>query len=127
LLSYKSEQVSQVIQGAKKQKRDTTDKYGRVHWFSINVSPRQLSRTYLFLEGVVRLFENFGWQLKEQLNQYSDQKGLIFVSGNDSLLFEIKEPVKQTRHIKTKEDNEYWGLTFNYHPTGLLEFSIEGL
>lgn len=96
----------------------------------IKVTQGSYKRACRFLQGIINLFGDCGWQLKEFSYQHSDSKYAAFVFGDDELRIKLKEPVKRVDHVKTKEEierNYSWGPKYDYIPSGLLEFSIENL
>jgi len=96
----------------------------------IKVTQDAYKRACHFIQGIISLFGDCGWQLKEQTSQWSSKPYVAFVFGDDELRFKLKERVKRTPHIKTKKEKDSgysWGPTYDYIPTGTLELSIENL
>lgn len=139
-LGYKiSEKVSRyhpvISEYRKAVNKKSVDKYGRFYFRSdgcdigFKITPNTFNRACLFLHGIIKLFESYGWVLGET-KDYRGEKRSAFIFNDEALTFEVKEKVKQVHHIKTeKEKSErfYWGEKYDFIPTGTLEFSIENL
>lgn len=110
------------------------DQYGR-HIFrntsvdlGLKITPGTFNRACLFLQGIIKLFDSYGWVL-DKASGYRGGNQCVFVFEGEKLSFELKEPVTQipTEITNLKRKSEYSWPTREYTPTGLLEFSIEGM
>lgn len=117
-----------LISDERKKKKQSVNKYGRVYsTLPIKVTPALFEQVCLFLEGITRLFKYFGWELTADKTDHGGKHKGAFVFNDEKLFFELKEPVKQVPYKKKECDSPYWTTSYNYLPTGVLEFRIENI
>lgn len=119
----------QMIQECRKGKHDRLDTYGRVICNStIKVTPGTFDRACLFLEGIIRLFDAYGWRFTNDNSHHTHRKRGAFTFNGEVLYIEIKEPVRQIPYeSKGKPEDRYWQPSYEYLPTGILEFRIDNI
>jgi len=111
------------------------DQFGRLYFRSTSVdlgfkiTPATFNRACLFLHGIVQLFDSYGWKLEKDTGYSGSGNKGVFVFEGEKLGFELKEPVTlvpiEITQLKRKDG--YLWPTKEYTPTGILEFSIEGM
>lgn len=87
-----------------------------------------VDRVSRFLHFLIILFESIGWELKQFESRHYHKKCHAFSFEGQSIHIKIKEKVTQSPHVKTEEEKKkeyYYGPTYDYHPTGILELSID--
>ena len=111
------------------------DQYGR-HIFrntsidlGLKVTPGTFNRACLFIQGIIKLFDSYGWTLEKDTGYRGDAKYDAFVFVGEKLRFELIEPVTliPAEITKLKKEDRYSWPRKEYTPTGNLEFSIEGI
>jgi hypothetical protein len=110
----------------------TLDQYGRLHFrnpsvdMGIKVTPETFNRACLFLQGIIKLFDSYGWILQKGIGN-SNQAAFVFEG--ERLSFELKEPVTQipAEITNLKRKDGYLWPTKEYAPSGLFEFTISGM
>ena len=110
----------------------TLDQYGRLNFrnpsvdMGMKVTPKTFNRACLFLQGIIKLFDSYGWIMQKGIGN-SNQAAFVFEG--ERLSFELKEPVKQIPDEITnlKRKDGYLWPTKEYTPSGLLEFTMSGM
>ena len=110
------------------------DQYGRLIFrntsvdLGLKVTPGTFNRACLFLQGIIKLFDSYGWILEKDTGYRGDANYGAFVFENEKLGFELKEPVTliPAEITKLKIEDRYSWPTKEYTPSGNLEFSIDG-
>ncbi|WP_041230504.1 hypothetical protein [Cycloclasticus sp. P1] len=92
----------------------------------IKVTPKTFNRACLFLQGIIKLFDSYGWIMQKGIGNANQA---AFVFEGERLSFELKEPVTQVPAEITnlKRKDGYLWPTKEYAPSGLLEFTISGM
>ncbi|WP_020162149.1 hypothetical protein [Cycloclasticus pugetii] len=92
----------------------------------MKVTPKTFNRACLFLQGIIKLFDSYGWIMQKGIGN-SNQAAFVFEG--ERLSFELKEPVTQISAEITnlKRKDGYLWPTKEYAPSGLFEFTISGM
>ena len=110
------------------------DRYGHVSFghekqgINVRVTAGSVDRISRFLQALIILFESIGWKLSSFQSRHYHKECHAFSCNGMDIHIKIKERVKQSPHIKTekeKKDKYFYGPTYDYHPTGVIELSIE--
>jgi hypothetical protein len=110
----------------------TLDQYGGLNFrtpsvnMGMKVTPETFNRACLFLQGIIKLFDSYGWIMQKGIGNPNQA---AFVFEGERLSFELKEPVTQVPAEITnlKRKDGYLWPTKEYAPSGLLEFTISGM
>jgi hypothetical protein len=110
------------------------DRYGRI-WMgrsgvdpNLKVTPKSMDRACLFLQGMINLFDTYGWKFEEMSWKRQDSGVAGFHYNRLSIDLEIKEIVKQMPHKPKIDDPKllrlYGTQSYDYLPTGVFEVSV---
>ncbi len=118
-----------LISDARKQARKPSiDKYARLTFGrtvvnpGMKVTPKTFDRACIFLQGLVDLFGTFGWKLTKSSTEMAG-----FSIGDQTLEFEIKEPVTKIKRSPSSGErpgDRFFWYSHEYVSTGRLEFRI---
>lgn len=112
------------------------NRYGHVSFWAedsgidVTITKGMVDRVSKFLHVIIMLFGSMGWRLETRSGSRGYREYAAFVFEDEELQFKIKEPVKQSLHVKTekeKNDKYFWGPKYDYKPSGELEFSISNI
>ncbi|ANF57236.1 hypothetical protein [Halotalea alkalilenta] len=108
-----------LISGARKQaKKPSVDKYTRLVFGrdvvnpGMKVTPKTFDRACIFLQGLGELLGTFGWKLVKSSREMTG-----FSDGEQTLEFEIKEPVTKIQHSPLQECD--WMTGFSGTPMSM--------
>jgi hypothetical protein len=92
----------------------------------MKVTPKTFNRACLFLQGIIKLFDSYGWIMQKGIGN-SNQAAFVFEG--EMLRIELKEPVTQVpvEITNLKRKDGYLWPTKEYAPSGLLEFTMSGM